>query len=181
MYIIGLVVSNAITVWITIRIYKKIELKKNFFRFNFTPHALYEDIIRNIHNNSHDKDGKFDQRKFEDTLSIMYPILEQIIGSEYGLTIHNIYQLRCAPLSINVKSSCLPLIKDQSMMGTEKSVEFIRYQQRDYDEFKSEIEQYGEIEILVRYKYNKRFYLETHYMQILNDYIEVVFDKKTQQ
>ena len=64
------------------------------------------------------------------------------------------------------------------MTGTEKSVEIKRYSQTEFNEFKSEIKQYQDIEIQVTYKHNKHFYMEIHCMQIVNDHIEIIFDKK---
>ena len=153
---------------------KKNKQKKNCFRLNFDTKPLYEDIIREIHKN-------VDQKKFKDTLSIVIPILEQLCGYDYSLTIHNILPIRAYPLSIEIKSSCLPFEKDRSMMGTEKSVEIKRYSQAEFDEFKTEINQYQGIEIQVTYKHNKHYYTETHCMQIVNDHIEIIFDKKIQK
>ena len=160
---------------------KKNEEKKNFFRFSFDRKPLYEDFIREIHKNSVDTENRFDQKKFEDTLSTAIPILEQLCGNDYILTIHNILPIRAHPLSIDIKSSCLPFEKDSSMMGTEKSVEIKRYSQTEFDEFKTEINQYQGIEIQVTYKHNKHYYMETHCMQIVNDHIEIIFEKKIQK
>ena len=160
---------------------KKNEQKKNFFRLSFDIKPLYEDFIREIHKNSVDTENRFDQKKFEDTLSTAIPILEQFYGNDYSLTIHNILPIRAYPLSIDIKSSCLPFEKDSGMMGTEKSVEIKRYSQTEFDEFKTEINQYQGIEIQVTYKHNKHYYMETHCMQIVNDHIEIIFDKKIQK
>ena len=169
------------TLFISKKREKKNELKKNFFRLSFDKKPLYEDIIRTIHKNSFDKENRFDQKKFEDTLSVTIPILEQIYGNHYILTIHNILPIRAYPLLINIKSNCLPFERDSSMTGTEKSVEIKRYSQTEFKEFKSEIKQYQDVEIQVTYKHNKHFYMETHCMQIVNDHIEIIFDKKIQK
>lgn len=159
---------------------KKNQLKENYFRLNFDKKPLFEDIIRTIHNDSLDTENRLDQKKFEQTLSATYPILEQVYGYDYDLLIHNIFKIRATPLFIVIKSSCLPFKKEQSMMGHEKSVQFIRYSQREFNEFKSEIKQYQGIEIQVAYKHNRHFYMETHLMQIVGNHIEIAFDKKIQ-
>ena len=178
--LIFFVIGTVTTLFINKRRDKKNELKKQSFRLNFESKPLYEEHIRTIHKDSHDKENKFDQKKFEDTLSRIIPILQITHGCDYDLLIHNLFRIRATPLFIVIKSSCLPFKRTQGMMGYEKSVQFKRYSSREFNEFKSEIKQYGSIEIQVAYKHNNHSYIEIHSMQIAGDHIEILFDKKTE-